>query len=211
MEIQLFRMPLRPLNPMLHASYTDALFGSGAAIPEKVRTQVRDYLALRNTAPEDEIERIDAQIVDALWWYVLRPDDIARRTLQYRGWSVRRILSISQATVVIAALAEDGYPICGGGAPDVDVRPQPVSGYERERVLWQAAEYWARMAAEPATYVSFGDARGYMPRAVQYDEPGTVHQLQMAALTFGPASDLPNKRALMRRHTRLLLRVAREC
>lgn len=203
--------PLRPLNPTLHSAYTEALFHSGAGVPPAVLAAARALVERRNTAPEDEIERLDARIVETLWWYVLRPDEIARSTLRHHGWSVRHPLSIDQATVVLAAIGEAGYPITGNGAADFETAPPPTRGAQRDRVLWAAAKHWATVAASRShTYVSLGDARGYLPRPVQYDQPGSMDPAQLAALTFGPAADRGDEcgtHDYMRRHTRLLLLV----
>ena len=211
MTVTAINTPLRPLNPTLHSAYTEALFHSSARVPSAVLAGARALVERRNTAPEDEIERLDARIVEALWWYVLRPDEIARSTLRHHGWSGRRPLSIDQATVVLAAIGEAGYPIVGNGAPDFDMAPPPTCGAERDRVLWAAAKHWATVAASRShTYVSLGDARGYLPRPVQYDQPGSMDPTQRAALTLGPLVDRSRETRphdYMRRHTRLLLLV----
>lgn len=204
---------LQPLNPLTHPAYSDVLTmhaEAAANIPPAVAAQARALVEERNATSEARLPHIDAAIVELLYWYVLRPDDIARSTLRYYGWSTRHPLSIDQATVVLAAIGEAGYPIGGNGAPDFAVRPQPTCGAERDRVLWAAAKYWATAASQSLTYVSLGDARGYLPRPVQYDQPGSMDPAQLAALTFGPAADRGDEcgtHDYMRRHTRLLLLV----
>jgi hypothetical protein len=213
--------PLHPLNPLLHAEYVAALTpvaGERDPLPPHLRATVAALVARRNVAPEAELDAIDREIVDAMYWYALRPDDIARRTLDHHGWSRRHPLMLEQATVILAAIGEAGYPITGNGAPDYDDSIQhsgrwqewhpPVRGPERDRVLWAAARYWAEAASRHLTYVSLGDCRGFLPRPVQYDQPAGMHPQQQAALTLGPARDRGDEcgsHDYMRRHTRLLL------
>lgn len=212
--------PLRPLDPTLHPAYTAVLFPAGAGrdpLPPEERQAVTALLERRNVCEEADVAVIDAQIVARLWWYALRPDEIARRVIEYHGLPrPGRPITISQATLILAALGEAGYPITGNGAPDYDRDwgdPEwvpPVRGEERHRVIWAAAEYWARLASQPLTYVSLGDCRGFLPRPVQYDQPGSMNPMQRAALTFGPWADRGNScdsHGYMRRHTRLLLLV----
>lgn len=186
---------MAPLNPIAHAAYAPYID------PEMAQ--------LRSDAPEEDIDHLDRQIVTDLWYRVLRPDDIARKVMQRYGW--RAPLTVAQAAVIIMTLGEAGYPIAGNGAPDYedyyDQDLPPVRGAERARVLTAAAAYWADLASQPLTYVSFGDARGFMPRPVQFDSPGAMHPEQYAALTFGPADSDSNERAYMRRHCRALIRV----
>jgi hypothetical protein len=132
-------------------------------------------------------------------------------------------LTIDQAALVLAAIAEAGYPITGNGAPDYGEVPNtgapdyldlyPVRGDERDRVLWEAARYWAKMASRHLTYVSLGDERGFLPRPVQHDQPGSMHPSQKAALTFGPEADRGDEcdsHGYMRRHARRLILVRGE-
>jgi hypothetical protein len=196
--------PLQPLNPTLHVAYAPRL----ALVP--------DLVARRNTCPETDLDLLDREIVARMWWHVVHPDEIARATLRYHRW--RSPLTIEQATVVLAAIAEAGYPINGNGAPDYEHVPHthdyldlcPVRGAERDRVLWAAARYWATAAARHITYVSLGDARGMIPRPVQYDQPGSMHPMQRASLTLGPERDRGDEcdsHGYMRRHTRRLVLV----
>lgn len=210
-----------PLNPRLHPAYVRVLWpepGKRDPLPPDVREEVDALLRKADTCPEEELEAVYAQIVSATWWYALRPDEIARRTIQHHGLPrPGRPMTVAQAALVLAAIGEAGYPITGNGAPDYawETRQRcgdpwlecPVLwGPERTAVIWAAAEYWARMAAEPLTYVSLGDCRGYLPRPVQYDQPGTMHPSQRAALTLGPWSER-EAHDYVRRHTRLLLLV----
>jgi hypothetical protein len=204
-------MPLRPLNPALHAAY--AGLPDKPRLPSDVRHRLRDLCAARSADAEDALDQIDREIVRLAAWYVLRPDDIARATIAHHSLP-RRVLSIDQATLVLAAIGEAGYPIAGNGAPDYEREhwddPDPVRGEERDRVIWAAARHWATMASTHLTYVSLGDCRGWLPRPVQYDQPGGMHPSQRAALTFGPWADRGdpcNSHAYMRRHTRRLILV----
>lgn len=199
--------PLQPLNPMLHGAYAPLLDEAPA-----VRDAVRDLVRQRATAPDADLDVIDRAIVARSYWYVLRPDEIARQTLRAQHLPTRGPLMIAQATIVLAAIAEAGYPIAGNGAPeyaDACVDP-PVRGAERDRVIWAAAQYWAEAASRPLTYISLGDDRGYLPRPVQLDQPGGMDPKQRAALTLGPWADRGdqcNSHGYMRRHTRRLLLV----
>lgn len=201
------------LNPGLHARYTPVLYPEGKdPLPPAERQELSSLLARRDSAPEDELDVIDRAIVARTWWYALQPDEIARDVLRERGW--RSPLTVEQATTVLLAVAEAGYPITGNGAPEYDhgspdAELPPVRGETRQRVLSAAAAYWARMAAGHITYVSLGDARGYQPRPVQYDQPGSMHPGQRSALTLGPASDR-RSHEYMRRHARRLLLVRDE-
>jgi hypothetical protein len=171
---------------------------------------VQSLLARRNGCAESELDAIDAEIVGRTYWYVLEPDRIARDAIDHWGWSLRRPLTVDQATVVLAAIGEAGYPLAINGAPAYPSGDTygpygqyvPVRGRAREQVIWDAARYWARRAADPDayTYVSLGDRRGFLPRPVQYDQPGGMHPGQKAALTLGP-----ERNEYMRSHTRLLL------
>jgi hypothetical protein len=213
------KIDLADLNPLTHPAYTAVLYpvpGRKDPLARDVRETVDALLRRVNTCPEDEVEQTLAEIVEHTWWYALRPDEIARKTIQhYRLPRPGTPMTVSQAALVLAAVAEAGYPITGNGAPDYPhgrYRYPPISGAERKEVLWAAAEYWARVAALPLTYVSLGDCRGFLPRPVQYDQPGGMHPAQRAALTFGPWADRGdecNSHAFMRRHTRLLLLVRR--
>lgn len=201
--------PLAPLNPVTHPVYAESLVTQdGRGLPSETRSAVLALLAQRNSCAEGEVAEVDARIVAATYWYVLRCDDIVRSAMKARGWSVRHAITPEQAKVLIAALGEAGYPIASNGAPTYDPprKYPPTSGEERDRVLWAAAEHWAKTAQD--MYVSFGDARGLLPRDVQYDWPGSMHPRQQAAVTFGPARARPEEPAYMRTHTRLLLRVA---
>jgi hypothetical protein len=204
----MYMQPLHPLIPVMHPSYTPHL------------AEVDALVRKRNIAQEDECDRYDREIVARLWWKALRPDDIARRTMQHWRW--RSPLSIDQATLVLAAIAEAGYPIACNGAPEYgsDEVPNtgapdylhlyPVRGAKRDEVLWSAARYWAEKASQHLTYVSLGDARGFLPRPVQYDQPGGMNPNQKAALTFGPLADRGDEcdsHGYMRRHTRRLILV----
>jgi hypothetical protein len=196
---------LNPLSPTMHEAYL-AIIDGGVA-PEKVLEEVRSLLLQRATAPEDDLDMIDRKIVAAAWYYALRPDEIARRIIDRHGWAIDKALTVDQATLILAGLAEAGYPIDGNGAPTYAAGSHlpPVRGAERDRVIWDAARYWAERAASGIEFVSLGDARGYIPRPVQYDTSGSMHPMQQAALTFGPAGadDADN----VRNHTRLLLQV----
>lgn len=209
--------PLKPLNPLLHAAYTPVLDWRSTdgpdPLPEDVRARVTALLDARNSGPEEQIDAIDRELVACLYWYVLRPDEIAERTIEHHGF--REPLTVDQTTVVLAALGEAGFPIAGNGAPDYDRRdnwdaPNPVRGPERDRVIWAAARHWAQTASQHITYVSLGDCRGFCPRAVQYDNPGSMHPSQQAALTFGPETDAGDEcdsHGYMRQHTRRLVLV----
>lgn len=217
-------IPLKPLNPIMHARYTPVLFPSPSErdpLPAGIRAEVGELLVRRATTAEGELDAVDAAIVERTFWFALRPDEIARDVLRLHGW--RSPLTVEQAAVVIAACGEAGYPITGNGAPDfggwgpggVWAYPDhlPLRGEERNRVVWAAAKHWAQMASEHLTYVSLGDSRGFLPRAVQYDEPGRMHPMQRAALTFGPLADRGDEcdsHGYMRRHTRRLILVAAE-
>lgn len=209
--------PLKPLNPILHHNYVDVLdvrdMRGDDPLPADVRATVGALLEKRNTCDEAEIDAIDRRLVNLTWYYALRPDEIAKRVLDRYGWD-GDALTIDQATVVLAAIGEAGYPIGGNGAPDHDRDhwddPDPVRGPERDRVIWEAACHWARMASRHSTYVSLGDRRGYCPRPVQYDNPGSMNPSQQAALTLGPIADADDEcgsHDYMRSHTRLLLLV----
>lgn len=204
---------MHPLNPTLHARYAPVLYPAGRdPLPPAERQELGELLARRSAAPEDEIDAIDRAIVARTWWYALQPDEIARDVMHDRGW--RSPLTVEQATTVLLAIAEAGYPIIGNGAPEYDygspdAELPPVRGEARERVLSAAAAYWARRATQHITYVSLGDARGYQPRPVQYDQPGSMHPGQRSALTLGPASDR-RSHEYMRRHARRLVLVRDE-
>lgn len=224
MTIPIHRIPLRPLSPRMHARYAPVLWPSADGtdpLPPDVRTRVTALVAELDSAAEERIDPIEREIVAATYWYALRPDEIARDVLQLHRW--RSPLSVAQATLVLAAIGEAGYPIHGNGAPtylwspyggsDPDLASPPTRGEERDRVIWSAAEYWARAASRHLTYVSLGDCRGYLPRPVQYDQPGSMHPQQRAALTFGPLRDRGDEcdsHAYMRRHTRRLILVREE-
>lgn len=191
--------PLKPLNPILHASYAAALHADDL-LPPTVRDRVNALVAERNTA--QDTDAIDRELASLLCWYALRPDEIVGRIMLAHG--SKEPLTVAQATVILAALGEAGYPITGNGAPDYrDSREAPpVRGAERDRVIWAAASHWAQMASR--TYVSLGDCRGFCPRAVQYDQPGSIHPTQLAAVTFGPEAECHKH---MLRHTRRLILV----
>lgn len=205
---------LRALSPLLHAAYVPILQPTGRTGRDPLRPEERaelDALLARRDTERDEsaLDVIDRTIVARTWWYAIQPDEVARAVLRTHGW--RSPLTVEQATLVVLAIAEAGYPIVGNGAPDYDYDSPdselpPVRGEARQRVLPAAAAHWARMASQRITYVSFGDARGYMPRAVQYDEPGSMHPGQRSALCLGPAEDR-RSHEYMRRHTRRLLLV----
>lgn len=210
--------PLKPLNPTLHAAYVRALDwhpdapGAQDPLPAFVRGTVKQLVARRNEAAEADLDRIDRDLVAVMHYYVLRPDEIARDVLRLHGW--RSPLTIDQATVMIAAIGEAGYPVACNGAPEHERAqwddPDPVRGPERDRVIWAASRYWAEMASRHLTYVSLGDSRGYCGRAVQYDQPGSVHPQQKASLTLGPLADRSDQcdsHGYMRRHTRRLVLV----
>jgi len=209
---------LKPLNPTLHAAYAPILAGEAKYVPSELRAHLAELAAKRLTARDSELDAVDRTIVALAWPYALRPDEIAREVIRYHR--LPRVLSVEQAALVIAAIGEAGYPITGNGAPDYYDRHAsgalvtrsehpPVRGPERDEVLWAAARYWARMASQHITYVSLGDARGYSPRPVQYDQPGSMHPGQRASLTLGPAEDT-RSHAYMRKHTRRLLLVRGE-
>lgn len=211
--------PLNQLNPLMHHLYAPVLLLSGEGpdpLPERLRSEVDALLAERDIVREERVEEIDRKLVALTSWYVLRPDEVALATIAHHGFE-GQLLSVEQATVVLAALGEAGYPITGNGAPDYDRHewgdwgdPEPVRGAERDRVIWAAARHWAEMASRHITYVSLGDCRGFMPRCVQYDNPGSMNPSQQAALTLGPAADADDEcdsHGYMRRHTRLLLLV----
>jgi len=207
------------LNPSLHPAYTVILHhlvpGQRDPLPPDVRKAVDALLRREATCPEEEVEQVLAEIVHHTWWYALRPDEIARKTIRYHHLpGPGHPMTVAQATLVLAAIAEAGYPITGNGAPDYlygRYEYPPTRGKERDMVLWAAAEHWARMAAQPMTYVSLGDCRGWLPRPVQYDiGTATMDPMQRAAVTFGPWADRGDEcgsHRNMRRHTRLLLLV----
>lgn len=213
-------IPLRPLNPFLHADYVDVISWRPCAepdpLPAEARANTTRLASERNSAPEGRVDRIDRELVAALWWYVLRPDKIAKQAMRHHR--LKSPLTIPQATTILAAIGEAGYPIAGNGAPDYDRRadwdaPDPVRGEERDRVIWAAARHWAEMASRHITYVSLGDSRGFCPRTVQFDNPGSMHPMQQAALTLGPAADAGDacrSHAYMRAHTRQLILVREE-
>lgn len=185
---------------MLHAAYVPLLDEpTPAGVPPDVIAAVRTLSTRRDSAPEDELEAIDAEIVGRTYWYVLRPDEIARAIIGPR-WRV----SVAQATLVLAACGEAGYDITGNGAPEHEGEYLPTRGTVRDQLIWEAAAYWAHAATQRLTYVSLGDCRGNLPRSVQYDEPGRLAPGQRAALTFGPPAR-PSESAYMRSHTRRLL------
>jgi hypothetical protein len=196
---------LHPLSPLMHPAYIAAMQSD---LPEELSAEVRDLVSRRNTVPEDEIESIDGQLVARLYWYALRPDEIAARVMARHH--LRSPVSVEDATLILAALGEAGYPIHGNGAPDYAGRrprdPAPVSGAERAQVIWSAAQYWASAAAD-GRYISLGDCRGYLPRPVQHDSPGQMHPMQRAALTLGPTHR--EGASYMRAHTRRLVLVRR--
>lgn len=193
---------IRPLNPVLHSAYAD-----------KIKESVPSLLTRRAEAREDDLDLIDREIVARLWHQVLRPDEIAKSVLSDLNEGTE-IVTVYQAALIVAALGEAGYPITGNGAPDYSDLPRttdgydllPVRGRERSKILSDAAFYWANKATRPITYVSFGDCRGYMPRGVQYDQPGSMHPQQQASLTLGPYRG-PSCNDYMKSHTRLLLLV----
>lgn len=214
--------PLRPLSPLLHRLYAPMIAAVAAnagaittipprsvIVPSTVISRVSRLLSQRIKSIESDVDDIDAEIVKLVSWYVVRPDEIASDVLKLHGW--RSPLTIDQATIVLAACGEAGYSIVGNGAPDYNrarwLDPDPVRGAERDGVIWSAARYWARSAARLLNYVSLGDSRGFMPRSVQYDQPGSVHPQQRASLTLGPASDERNSIDYMRRRTRRLVLV----
>jgi hypothetical protein len=206
-------IPLRPLNPLLHPAYTAVLeppIGRRDTLPPDVRASVRSLLERRNSADEAALDAIDRELVATLWWHALRPDTIARRVLQAHHIPRRRPLSVEQATLIVAALGEAGYPV-HFGVPEYRLpfrppSPPPVRGPERDDIVWAAARYWAARAGH--RYISFGDRRGWLPRPVQYDESGTLHPLQRASLTLGPVTDWTGtSHDYVRAHTRLLLLV----
>jgi hypothetical protein len=197
---------LCPLNPLINRHYA-AVMRTGIS---HIRGEVDALVAARSSCPEEEIDRIDRRLVAMTWWYAVRPEEIAKETLAVHGWRAPR-LTVDQATLVLAAIGEAGYPITGNGAPDYAVPGDqdlpPVRGAERDRVIWDAARYWAEMAAKPLSYVSLGDCRGYTPRTVQYDSPGGLHPAQQAALTLGSVDGDTSSHSYVRRHTRRLLLV----
>lgn len=186
---------LRPCNPVLHPAYTGLGDPLDTRLPAEEAEAVRALMRRRSVVPDDEIDAIDAEIVGRSYWYVIHPDEIARAIV-----GTRRHISVREATVVLAACGEAGYDITGNGAPGHDGEYLPTRGPERDRLIWEAAEYWAQVATRHITYVSLGDARGFVPRSVQYDQPGSMHPAQQAALTLGPERD-----RYVERHTRLLL------
>jgi|SRR5581483_3942463 len=200
------RRPLRPCNPFLHPAYAplfdDQLFDDQPPplpLPPDLVTEVRALAARRDGAPDHVVDAIDAEIVGRTYWHVLRPDAIARAIVGRRSR-----VSRDEAVLILVACAEAGYDISGNGGPDFARRYAheyaPIRGPERDEIIWAAAEHWARLATRDLTFVSLGDRRGYLPRPVQYDQPGSLHPGQRAALTLGPRGD-----AYMRRHTRRLL------
>lgn len=206
-------VPLRPLNPILHALYTPLYPPHGCRrdpLPAETRAAVEALVLERGSADESRLDGIDRALVAHLWPWALRPDEIARGALHPHPR--RRVIDTEMATRILAAIGEAGYPITGNGAPDYEdyAGYAPVRGPERDRVIWAAARYWAEMASQELTYVSLGDARGYLPRPVQYGTPEEMHPRQHAALTLGPADDRGDEwdtTAYMQRHTRLLLLV----
>jgi hypothetical protein len=87
--------------------------------------------------------------------------------------------------------------------------PPEVRGQRRDAIVWASAAYWVTHATR--RYVSFADRRGWMPHVIQYNESGTMHPEQLAALTLGPVRDLIGERHNhVRRNTRLLLLVRPE-
>jgi len=205
-------MTLHPLNPLLHTAYAS-----------HVAELVPDLVRRRADCPEDALDLLDREIVARCWWRVLRPDQLAQATLKHHGW--RSPLSVAQAATVLLTIAEAGYPITGNGAPDYSEQEAPctgapdwldlapIRGAVRDRVLSAAAWYWTRSASQHLTYVSLGDARGFVPRPVQYDQPGSMHPDQQAALTFGPEADRGDEcdsHRYMRRHARRLVLVRPE-
>jgi hypothetical protein len=194
----------------MHPLYREAIEPPARdPLPAAVRARVTELLARRNTCPDGDLSAIDAEIVGITFWHVLRPDAIARAAIVHHSLPRSRLFTVDQAALVLAAIGEAGYPITGNGAPDYHEPGEfaPVSGPERAAVVWAAARYWAEVASRRYTYVSLGDDRGFMPRQVQYDQPGSMNPSQHAALTFGPAADDSNARDYMRRHTRMLIRV----
>lgn len=190
------RADLRPCNPMLHAAYTPLLDPDGLRrLPGGEAAALRALYARRAMAPEQDLCAIDAEIVGRSYWYVLRPDEIARAIVG-RRWRV----GVAEATRILAACGEAGYDIAGNGAPQYEGPYLPTRGVDRDRLIWEAAHYWARAVTADITYISLGDCRGYLPRPVQYDQPGCMNPRQHAALTLGPAGD-----AYARQHTRRLL------
>lgn len=212
--------PLKPLNPTLNAIYSPILDWRASdgkdPLPSDVRARVNGLLTARNCAPEDQLDTIDRSLVGEMFYFVLRPDEIARSVIVQHSLP-QPVLTIAQATVIFVALGEQGYPITGNGAPDYERKSfdelDPVRGEERDRVIWAAAQYWAKLASRRLTYVSVGDCRGFCPRSVQYDNPGSMNPSQRAALTFGPLEDHGdecNSHGYMRKHTRKLLLVRGE-
>lgn len=203
--------PMQPLNPVLHAAYASALqppIGRRDPLPPHVRQEVMELLQQRATVAAADLDLVDRKLVAALWWYVLRPDEIARRFLRYHR--IRRPIAIAHATLVIAALGEAGYPVHAGvptyRLPATPSDPPEVRGQRRDAIVWASAAYWARYATR--RYVSFADRRGWMPRVIQHDESGTMHPEQRAALTLGPVRDATGtEHDYVRRHTRLLVLV----
>jgi hypothetical protein len=209
--------PLKPLNPTLNAHYSRALDWRASdgkdPLPTDVRARVNELLAARNCAAEDQIDAIDRALVTEMFYFVLRPDEIAKSVIVHHSLP-QPVLTIAQATLILVALGEQGYPITGNGAPDHQRKSldelDPVRGEDRDRVIWGAASFWAEFASRHLTYVSIGDCRGYCPRAVQYDNPGGMNPSQRAALTFGPLADRGDEcdsHGYMRKHTRKLLLV----
>jgi len=209
----MYLQPLKPLNPFLHAAYTPWIGGSENKIPDPEEAErLRALVERASSCPEEEIDKVHCEIVDLLWWYAVQPNVIAEAVLRRYGW--RSPLTVDQAATVVAALGEAGFPVWGNGAPDFDYRAGPTCrGEERERVIWGAAYHWANMAAGKGqgvpVYISFGDARGYVPRPVQYDMPGAVHPMQRAALTLGPVGHADSTN-YMRSKTECMLLVARK-
>jgi hypothetical protein len=201
---------LSPISPVMHPLYRDAIEPPARdPLPATVRARVAELLTRRNACPEAEVQAIDAEIVGITSWHVLRPDVIAADVIRAHSLPRTRLFTVDQAALVLAAIGEAGYPIAGNGAPDYREPGEfaPVAGPERDAVVWAAARYWAELASRRYTYVSLGDDRGFMPRQVQYDQPGSMNPSQQAALTFGPAVDDTNARDYMRRHTRMFIRV----
>lgn len=146
-------IPLKPLNPILNANYSRVIDWHASdgkdPLPPEVRMKVNQLIDARNCAAEDELDAIDRQLVAEMFYFVLRPNEIAKATIAHHQFG--QVLTIEQATIVLAAIAEQGYPITGNGAPDYDRKSlddlDPVRGEERDRVIWEAARYWASFAS----------------------------------------------------------------
>lgn len=197
------RVPLRPCNPSLHAAYTRML-DDGSSLPPALQESIRTLVQRSITASEEEAVEMEAEIVDRTYWYVLRPDQIARAIVG-RRWRIREW----EAARILAACGEAGYDIRAPIPQHPHTRYLPTRGATRDQIIWESAEYWAAAAARDRyQYVSLGDCRGYLPRPVQHDMPGSMAPEQQAAITFGPASG-EQAAAYMRRHTRRLFLVER--